>query len=63
MNITQVVATSENKANGKDNDRPWRIPGEQKRFKSLTTGKAVVMGRKKLSSLLENLFRIVAILS
>lgn len=42
---------TENRVIGKENDIPWRIPGEQKRFRSLTTGKTVIMGRKTFESI------------
>lgn len=46
-----IAAMSENRVIGKGNDIPWRIPGEQKRFRSLTTGKTVIMGRKTFESI------------
>src|SRR4051812_21271293 len=42
---------SENRVIGKDNDIPWRIPGEQKRFRKLTTGHTLIMGRKTFESI------------
>ena len=36
---------------GRDNGLPWRIPADLKRFKALTMGKAMVMGRKTFASL------------
>ncbi|MBO4591209.1 MAG: dihydrofolate reductase [Eubacterium sp.] len=44
--IGLIVARSENNVIGKDGMIPWRIKGEQKQFKELTTGNIVVMGRK-----------------
>ena len=41
-----IVARSENNVIGKNGMIPWRIKGEQKQFKELTTGNIVVMGRK-----------------
>ena len=41
-----IVARSENNVIGKNGRIPWRIKGEQKQFKELTTGNIVVMGRK-----------------
>ena len=41
-----IVARSNNNVIGKNGCIPWRIKGEQKQFKELTTGNVVVMGRK-----------------
>lgn len=46
-----VVAVSENGVIGRDGDLPWRLPTDLKRFKALTMGKPVVMGRKTWASL------------
>lgn len=51
MKISMIAAMSENRVIGSGNDIPWRIPGEQKRFRSLTTGKALIMGRKTYESI------------
>ena len=42
-----IVACDENGAIGKDGDLPWRQSTDLKRFKNLTTGKTIIMGRKK----------------
>lgn len=44
--LSLIVAHSINRVIGKDGHLPWRIPGELKRFKDLTMGHAVIMGRK-----------------
>lgn len=44
--IGLIVARSKNNVIGKDGKIPWKIKGEQKQFRELTTGNAVVMGRK-----------------
>ena len=44
--IALVVACSKNRVIGNNGRIPWKIPGEQKRFKELTTGHVVVMGRR-----------------
>ena len=36
---------------GRDNELPWHIPGDLKRFKALTMGSAMIMGRKTFDSL------------
>jgi len=49
--IALIVAYSRNRAIGLNGDMPWRIPGELKRFRKLTTGNAVIMGRRTFESL------------
>lgn len=44
--IGLIVARSKNNVIGKQGMIPWRIKGEQKQFKELTTGNIVIMGRK-----------------
>lgn len=41
-----IVARSKNNVIGKNGEIPWKIKGEQKQFRELTTGNIVVMGRK-----------------
>ncbi|WP_010518324.1 dihydrofolate reductase [Croceivirga radicis] len=45
-----IAAAAENNALGKDNDLPWHLPDDFKRFKALTTGHKIIMGRKTLES-------------
>ncbi len=49
--ITLVVAAAENGVIGKDGAIPWRIPEDLQRFKALTMGSPIVMGRKTWDSL------------
>lgn len=49
--ITLVLAMAENGVIGKDGAIPWHIGEDMKRFKALTLGKPVVMGRKTWDSL------------
>jgi dihydrofolate reductase len=49
--ITLVVARAQNGVIGRDGKLPWHIPADLKRFKALTTGSAMVMGRKTFESL------------
>jgi dihydrofolate reductase len=49
--ITLVLAVAENGVIGKDGAIPWHISDDLKRFKALTLGKRVVMGRKTWDSL------------
>ncbi|MCH5162948.1 MAG: dihydrofolate reductase [Clostridiales bacterium] len=44
--IGLIVARSKNNVIGKGGRLPWKIDGEQEQFKDLTTGNAVVFGRK-----------------
>ncbi len=41
-----IVAMAKNRTIGKDGQIPWRIKGEQKRFRELTTGNTIIMGRR-----------------
>lgn len=43
--ISIIVAVAKGGAIGKEGKMPWRIPGEQRQFKDLTTGHVVIMGR------------------
>lgn len=44
--IALIVAYSKNKVIGNNGKIPWKIVGEQKRFKELTTGNVVIIGRR-----------------
>ncbi|TPN85943.1 dihydrofolate reductase [Aquimarina algicola] len=60
--ITMIAAAGENNALGKDNDLVWHLPDDFKRFKELTTGHHIIMGRKTFESfpkLLPNRIHIV----
>lgn len=60
--IGLIVAYTRNRVIGKDGKIPWRIKGEQRRFRELTTGNVVVMGRKSYDEIgkpLPNRFTIV----
>jgi dihydrofolate reductase len=49
--VSIVVALSRNRVIGRDGALPWRLPSDLARFRELTTGHAVVMGRKTFESL------------
>jgi dihydrofolate reductase len=49
--ITLIVARADNGVIGKDGALPWHIPVDLKRFKTLTMGKPMIMGRKTFESL------------
>jgi len=51
MNISIIVAIAANNAIGKDNDLLWHISRDLKRFKELTNGHYIVMGKKTYYSL------------
>lgn len=49
--ISLIAAVSKNNVIGNNGIIPWKIKGEQKRFKELTTGKTVIMGRKSFQEI------------
>lgn len=49
--ISLIVAVAENGVIGRDNGMPWHLPDDLKRFKSLTMGKPMLMGRKTFESI------------
>ena len=50
-NISIIVAIAKNRAIGKDNRLLWHLSDDLKRFKKLTTGHALIMGRNTFLSL------------
>jgi dihydrofolate reductase len=46
-----VVAVAENDVIGRRNELPWRLPADLRRFKALTLGKPVLMGRRTYESI------------
>lgn len=51
MRINIIAAVARNRAIGKDNKLIYWLPDDLKRFKSLTTGHTIIMGRKTFESL------------
>lgn len=49
--ITLVIARAQNGVIGREGKLPWHLPADLKRFKSLTMGSAIVMGRRTFESL------------
>ena len=47
-----IVAMADNRCIGRNNQMPWHIPEDLKRFKALTMGHPVIMGRKTFESIL-----------
>lgn len=51
LDVTMVVARARNGVIGKDGTMPWHLPADLKRFKAITIGKPIVMGRKTFESI------------
>ena len=49
--ISHVVALSNNRVIGKDNDLPWNLKTDLKHFREYTTNKILIMGRKTFESI------------
>jgi dihydrofolate reductase len=49
--ISIIAAIADNYAIGKSNNLPWHLPADLKHFRQLTTGHAVVMGKRTFESL------------
>lgn len=60
--LSIIVAVANNNVIGKNNKLIWNIPEDLKRFKEITTGKKIIMGRKTFESIgkiLPNRFHII----
>mgnify|MGYP001615647395 FL=1 len=51
MIISLIAAIARNRVIGKDNALPWKLPADMRRFKQLTIGKPIIMGRKTFESI------------
>ena len=51
MRISLIVAMAANRVIGRQGNIPWKIPGEQKLFKKITLGHAVIVGRRTYESI------------
>ena len=51
MIISLIVAMGRNRVIGKDNALPWKLPADMKRFREITTGRPIIMGRKTFESI------------
>lgn len=51
MILSIIVAAAENNVIGRDNGLIWHLSADLKRFKALTTGHSIVMGRKTFESI------------
>jgi len=54
MNLTLIAAVSRNNVIGSNGKLPWHIPEDMKKFKELTIGHPVIMGRKTYESIPKN---------
>ena len=52
LKISIIVAMDDKRGIGKNNRLPWHIPEDLKRFKRLTSGHTIIMGRKTFESIL-----------
>lgn len=55
--VSLIVAMAKNRVIGVENDLPWHLPEDLRRFKALTIGKPVIMGRKTFQSIVARLKR------
>jgi dihydrofolate reductase len=51
MTVSLIVAAAENGVIGRGNQLPWRLSADLQRFKQLTMGHAVIMGRRTFESI------------
>jgi dihydrofolate reductase len=51
VSLSLIVAIAKNRVIGVNNTLPWHLPEDLKRFRSLTTGHHIIMGRKTYDSL------------
>lgn len=51
MRVTLIVAAARNNVIGRGGAMPWRLSSDLKRFKALTMGKPIIMGRKTFESI------------
>jgi len=49
--LAVIAAVGKNNALGKDNRMPWHLPDDLKRFRKITSGHTIIMGRKTFESL------------
>jgi dihydrofolate reductase len=50
VTVTIIAALSENRVIGRDGDLPWHLPDDLRRFKTRTSGHAIIMGRRTFES-------------
>lgn len=49
--VSMIAAVAQNRVIGADNGMPWRLPADLRRFKAVTMGKPIVMGRRTYESI------------
>jgi dihydrofolate reductase len=49
--ISIIAALAANRVIGRNNDLPWRLPADLRHFRQLTTGHAVILGRRNYESI------------
>ena len=49
--VSCIVAVADNNVIGKKNDLPWHLPADLRRFKKMTMGHTIIMGRKTYESI------------
>lgn len=49
--LSAILAMSDNRVIGKNNQLPWHLPADLKHFKTITTGHSILMGRKTYESI------------
>ncbi len=49
--VSLIVAMTPSRVIGRDNDLPWRLPADLARFKALTMGRPIIMGRRTWDSI------------
>jgi dihydrofolate reductase len=57
MRVSMIVAATADEVIGHDDDLPWHLPDDLRRFKALTSGHVVVVGRKTHESIVKRLGR------
>lgn len=57
MRVSTILAATRDEVIGRDGDLPWHLPDDLRRFKALTSGHVVVVGRKTHESIVKRLGR------
>ena len=51
MQLSVIAAIARNRVMGRDNQLPWHLPADLRRFKAVTMGKPILMGRRTYTSI------------
>ena len=57
MRVSTILAATRDEVIGRDGDLPWHLPDDLRRFKALTSGHVVIVGRKTHESIVKRLGR------